>query len=241
MTKTIIENLLQLIIVLPIILFTLKNKELETLKILFAFVVFFVVNQVLLHLPMIYPEVRISNWNSNWNWTGKIYAIIGAILFLLIYRKFPLKDYFLTFKQGNKFLKNGVIIITAILIIQIIIAFFTSNKPLHLETLLFQFSMPGINEEIAYRGIMLGLLTKILKSKNLILNSSVCVTAILFGLAHGFSLSSEFSIVFNIQPFLRTMIYGLIWGWITIRSGSILLALISHNLGNGTGNLIRMR
>ena len=27
--------------------------------------------------------------------------------------------------------------------------------------------MPGIDEEIAYRGIMLGLLTKILKSKNL--------------------------------------------------------------------------
>ena len=119
--------------------------------------------------------------------------------------------------------------------------FFAPTKLLNLETLFYQFSMPGMGEEIAYRGIMLGLLTKILKSKNLILNSSVWVTAILFGLAHGFSLSSEFSITFNIQPFLRTMIYGLIWGWITIRSGSILLALISHNLGNGIGNLIRMR
>ena len=241
MTKIIAENLLQLIIVLPIILLTLKNKELETLKILIAFVVFFLINQILLYLPIIYPEVRISNWNSNWNWTGKIYAIIGAILFLLIYRKFPLKDYFLTFKQKNKFLRNGIIIIASILIIQILFAFFAPNKPLNLETLFFQFSMPGINEEIAYRGIMLGLLTKVLKNKNLILNSSVWVTAILFGLAHGFSLSNEFSITFNIQPFLRTMIYGLIWGWITIKSGSILLALISHNLGNGTGNLIRMR
>jgi membrane protease YdiL (CAAX protease family) len=37
------------------------------------------------------------------------------------------------------------------------------------------------------------------------------------------------------------MFHGLIWGWITIRSGSILLALISHNLGNGMGNIIRMR
>ncbi len=229
------------IIVLPIILLTLKNKKLETLKILIAFVVFFLINQILLYLPIIYPEVRISNWNSRWNWTGKIYAVIGAILFLSVYRKFPLKDYFLTFKQKNKFLRNGVIIITSILIIQILLAFFAPNKPLNLDTLFFQFSMPGINEEIAYRGIMLGLLTKVLKNKNLILNSSVWVTAILFGLAHGFSLSNEFSIAFNIQPFLRTMIYGLIWGWITIKSGSILLVLISHNLGNGTGNLIRMR
>jgi membrane protease YdiL (CAAX protease family) len=241
MTKIIAENLLQLIIVFPIILLTLKNRELETLKILIAFIVFFLINQISLVLPMVYPELRISNWNSNWNWVGKIYAIIGALVFLLVYRKFPLKDYFLTFKQENKFLKKGIIIITSILIIKTVLLFFAPTKMLNWETLFFQFSMPGINEEIAYRGIMLGLLTKILKSKNLILNSPVWITAILFGFAHGLSLTTEFSIVFNIQPFLLKMTYGLIWGWITIKSGSILLALISHNLGNGTGNLIRMR
>lgn len=241
MTKIIAENLLQLLIVMPIVLFTLQNKELETLKILIAFVVFFLLNQILLYLPIIYPELRISNWNSNWNWTGKIYALTGAVFFLLIYRKFPLKDYFLTFKQESKFLKNGAILITCILIIQSVLAFFTPNIPLNLETLFFQYTMPGIHEEIAYRGIMLGLLSKILKSKNLILNPSVWVTAILFGLAHGFSISDEFNIIFDIQPFFITIIYGLIWGWITIKSGSILLALISHSLGNGTGNLIRMR
>ena len=71
-----------------------------------AFIIFFLINQISLVLPMVYPELRISNWNSNWNWVGKIYAIIGAITFLLVYRKFPLKDYFLTFKQESKFLKK---------------------------------------------------------------------------------------------------------------------------------------
>ncbi|MFK8060967.1 MAG: CPBP family intramembrane glutamic endopeptidase [Polaribacter sp.] len=242
MTKIIVKSILQLIIISPIILLTLKNKKIENLKILVTFIIFFLVNQISLYLPLIYPELRISNWNSHWNWTGKIYAIIGAIVFLLIYRKFPLKDYFLTLKQENKFLKNGIIIVISILTIQILMDyFFISQKKWNLETLLYQFSMPGINEEIAYRGIMLGLLTKILKNKNLILNSSVWVTAILFGLAHGFSLSNEFNIIFKIQSFLTTMVYGLIWGWITIKSGSILLALISHNLGNGVGNLIKMR
>ncbi len=242
MTKIIAENLLKLIIVLPIILLTLKKMDIETFKILIAFVIFFLLNQISLYLPMVYPEARISNWNANWNWTGKIYAIFVAILFLVFYRKFELKDYFITFKQNTKFIKKGILIIFGILTIQILMNYFlSSQKKWNLETLLFQFSMPGIDEEIAYRGIMLGLLTKILKSKNLILNSAVWVTAILFGLAHGFSLSNEFNITFNIQPFLRTMIYGLVWGWITIKSGSVLLALISHNLGNVTGNLIRMR
>ncbi|WP_409014428.1 type II CAAX prenyl endopeptidase Rce1 family protein [Algoriphagus sp. 4150] len=47
--------------------------------------------------------------------------------------------------------------------------------------------------------------------------------------------------MFKFQPFFWSFLYGLIWGWITIKSGSILLALISHNLSNGIGNLIRMR
>ena len=241
MTKIIAENLLKLIIVSPIIIFTLKNKKLETLKVLSAFVIFFLINQISVNLPFIIPELRISNWNSNWNWVGKIYTIIGSILFLMLYRKYPLKDYFLTFKQENKFFIKGILIIVSLLILKTIQMFLASTKLLNWETLFYQFSMPGIDEEIAYRGIMLGLLTKILKSKNLILNSSVWITAILFGFAHGLSLTTEFSILFNIQPFLRTLIYGLIWGWITIKSGSILLALISHNLGNGIGNIIRMR
>lgn len=241
MTKIIAENLLKLIIVSPIIIFTLKNKKLETLKVLSAFVIFFLINQISINLPFISSELRISNWNSNWNWVGKIYTIIGSILFLILYRKYPLKDYFLTFKQENKFLIKGIFIIISLLIFKTTQTFLAPTKPLNLETLFYQFSMPGIDEEIAYRGIMLGLLTKILKSKNLILNSPVWITAILFGFAHGLSLKTEFSISFNIQPFLRTLIYGLIWGWITIKSGSILLAFISHNLGNGIGNIIRMR
>jgi membrane protease YdiL (CAAX protease family) len=241
MTKIIAENFLKLIIVSPIIIFTLKNKKLETLKVLSAFVIFFLINQISINLPFISSELQISNWNSNWNWVGKIYTIIGSILFLIFYRKYPLKDYFLTFKQENKFFKKGVLIIISLLILKTTLMFFAPTKLLNWETLFYQFSMPGIDEEIAYRGIMLGLLTKILKCKNLILNSSVWITAILFGFAHGLSLSKEFSIIFNIQPFLITMFHGLIWGWITIRSGSILLALISHNLGNGMGNIIRMR
>ncbi|WP_299120455.1 CPBP family intramembrane glutamic endopeptidase [uncultured Tenacibaculum sp.] len=211
------------------------------MKILIVFVIFFLFNKILCSLPIIYPEVRINNWNANWNWTGKIYAIIGTIIFLLIYRKYPLSDYFFTFKQNKKFLKKGVFLIISILLIQIVTAFYSSSKPLSLETLFFQYSIPGIDEEIAYRGIMLGLLVKVLKSKNLILNPSVWITAILFGMVHGFFLSKNFEVIFEFQPFLWTTVYGLIWGWMTIKSGSILLALISHNLGNGTLSLIQMR
>ena len=241
MIRILAESALQLLFVLPIVLLTLKNRKLETVKILVAFTAFYLLNQVLLYLPFIYPDLKISNWNTNWNWSGKTYAIIGALLFLAVYRKFPVSDYFLNFKQDRQFLKQGISLVIIILIIQSIVAFFSPSKSVNFETLFFQFTMPGINEEIAYRGIMLGLLVKILKSKNLILNPALWITSILFGMAHGFYLTKDFNIIFDFQPFTVTMIYGLLWGWITLKSRSILLALISHNLVNGMMNLIQMR
>ena len=83
MTRIILENILQLIIIFPIIVFSLKNKTTETIKILLAFSLFFILNQVLLYLPIEYEMAKIGDWNTNWNWTGKIYAIIGSILFLI--------------------------------------------------------------------------------------------------------------------------------------------------------------
>ncbi len=206
-----------------------------------AFACFFLLHSLLLYAPVVYPEARFCNWNSTWNWAGKSYSILGSILFLTFYRKFELKDYFLTHKQDSGFVKKGMLVIVGILTTKILLAYFViPKKEWDLETVLYQFSMPGIDEEIAYRGIMLGILMKVLKSKNAFFNGPVFVTAILFGLAHGFSLSNDYEILFAALPFLRTMIHGLIWGWITIKSGSIVLALVSHGFGNGVGNLVRM-
>jgi membrane protease YdiL (CAAX protease family) len=103
--------------------------------------------------------------------------------------------------------------------------------------------MPGIDEEIAFRGIMLGLLTKMLRPnpKFTFFHPAILVTGLLFGLAHGLLLTKSFELSFKSGPFISTMILGMIWGWMTMKSGSILLALISHNLGNVTNKLIQMR
>ena len=234
MTRVILEHIIHLVIVLPIILLTLKNRSLENLKILLAFSIFFMANGVLLYLPIEFDELRIIN--GRWNWTGKILAILGAIIFLLVYRKFHLQDYFLTFKQHKKSLKSGIIAILVVFLVSTILnfKFNTPTSEWHTETILYQFTMPGINEEIAFRGIMLGLLVKILKPNSI----AMLITALLFGMAHGLFLNQNFELIFKSQPFFQTTIMGMIWAWVTIKTGSILLALLSHNLGNVSGKII---
>jgi membrane protease YdiL (CAAX protease family) len=196
-------------------------------------------NSLLLYLPLEFKELTFIN--AEWNWTGKIFAISGSFIFLLLYKQFDLKDYFLTLNQNKGFIKKGALIVALILLVKSMISFyFGSTVKGNIETILFQLTMPGIDEEIAYRGIMLGLLVNVLKPfRETIFHPAILVTAILFGLGHGLFMTKSFELSFDIFSFLSSCILGIIWGWLTIKSGSIVLSLTSHNLGNLPINFFR--
>lgn len=118
---------MHLVIVLPIILFTIKDRKAETLKIVLVLSLFFITHNFLLYLPLEYSEFKF--FNARWNWSGKIYSILGSICFLLLYKKFTLKEYYLTFSQNAVFLKRGFIIITTLFLVQSVLVILF-NKPI---------------------------------------------------------------------------------------------------------------
>lgn len=76
--------------------------------------------------------------------------------------------------------------------------------------------IPALCEEVAFRGfIFAGLLHNNGRLR------AVLVTAVLFGLSHGI-----------LQQSIATMILGILLGWITLRCGSIIPALIVHCINN---------
>ena len=240
MKSTFVELAMHLAIVLPLILLTLTNRKGETLKIVAVFALYFLMHGLLLYLPTEFESLRLTN--GNWNWSGKVYALLGSLLFLALYRKFDLKDYFLTLKQHKDFLKHGLIAIFVIFVLKgLFNVLYLSPTEWDMESLLFQATMPGLDEEIAFRGIMLGLLTKILKpARRPLFHPAIYVTALLFGMAHGLYLNDSFELSYNISSLLITALLGVAWAWMTLKSGSILMALVSHNLGNVTSQVISM-
>ena len=103
--------------------------------------------------------------------------------------------------------------------------------------------MPGLDEEIAWRGIMLGILSNSLKPKfNIgsfnLGNPAIIITSILFGLGHSFGMTNSWEFYQNWFEFANTFLIGLIFCWITIRSGSILIPILLHNLMNILPHLI---
>lgn len=191
---------------------------------------FFVLDQVMLY---VLKDVRFFN-GQQWNWGGKAAECILAILFIAT-TLLTKKDAGLT--PAVKHPVKTVGIITTILLITFAIEYFaggTKNRHSN-ETFWFQLLMPGIAEELVFRGILLGLLNKAYIKTIIVWQTpmgwGVLVTSALFGLVHSFNFAGH-DIDFNIQYFLSTFTMGLLFAFIKEKSQSLLPGIICHNLFN---------
>ena len=239
MTKIIYESLLQLAVVLPMIFLFLKKYDKENIKRILSFSIIFISYQILLNLPKNFDTLKIID--GSWNWNGKILGILFGILCYFLFRHLFIDYDYFTLKQDKTYLKKTSIVSMVIVICSTIIWYIFGKSEFDLESLAFQLTLPGIDEEIMYRGILLGLLMSALKGQvRFIGNPSLLISSILFGVIHALKLNEGFTPNFNLIYFLQTGLAGYAWGWVTIKSRSILLGVLSHNLSNFFGTLAMM-
>jgi len=236
--RLIYESLLQFIIILPLVLLFLKKYNKENICKVLVFGMIFIVYSIIINLPVIYNSLRVVG--GNWNWTGKILGILFGVLCYFLFRKL-FEDYdFFTFRQDKTFFKKGSILSFVVVLFASIIWFIFGKSEFDVESLVFQL-LPGIDEEIMYRGILLGLLMSSLKGESKFIgNPSLLITSILFGLIHALKLNKSLDLSFDLIYFLQTGLAGYAWGWIAIKTKSILLAILSHNFSNFFGTLATM-
>lgn len=235
-----IEALLPTLFTLPFMIVFTKDKS--HFKNLGLFVIIFISHQVIVRLPMQYKWLQITD--GEWNWTGKFFGIIFGILVYIIIRKKISPYDFIKIKQEQQYIQK-TIIATILITCIAFFSYFDSSMKMDGETLLYQLTMPGLDEEILFRAVLLGLLLKCLK-KNIKIGQfnlgspSVLIIGLLFGLLHGLTLTDEFNLKFDSLYFLSTFVFGYVWSWITLKSESILQPVISHNVSNFVIYLIRM-
>lgn len=242
MPERILTQFLYLLVILPICYFTFKNQSKETHKVFTTFCIYFITIQIALFLPLEFSSLNFLG--GSMNWTGKIYSIITSILFLILYRKFSLKEYSITLKQNKNSILKSVSLVIGLILLASLTSINGKSIPFNLEKFSYQLTMPGLEEELAYRGIILGILSQILipffKIKQFKINPSILITSILFGLIHSMYIENGFDLTFNSYSFCITFITGYVQGYITILTGSILLPIIGHNIYNTTLQIFKM-
>ena len=239
MTRNIYESLLQLAVVLPMIFIFLRKYDKENIIKILVFSLIFICYRLLLNLPNCFDFLKIIN--GSWNWNGKILGILFGIICYFLFRHLFCDHDFFTLKQDKTYFVKTSIVSLIVVICATIIWYIFGKSEFDLESLAFQLTLPGIDEEIMYRGILLGLLMSGLKGKvKFIGNPSLLISSILFGIIHALKLDEGFIPNFKLIYFLQTGLAGYAWGWVTIKSRSIVLAIISHNFSNFFGTLAMM-
>ena len=184
------------------------------------------------------------NFGLHFNWSGKILetAFVLAIIFFLKKRKKDL-DFGLTLKQQKGSLKPVMILLAVYCLAEILFVYlYFGHADISVENYLFQATLPGISEEIIYRGFYLGVLNQIFPHKKHVLNVQVgygaIVVTILFALVHGLDVSRHFEIVFHPLNMVIPFLFGAVAVWVREKTGSVLVPVIFHNITNVLGLLI---
>ncbi len=183
------------------------------------------------------PELFTS---SHWNWTGKLLATAGLLLVAAM-PGFGFKRCGITLHQmaGSKV---AWWVFAALVVVFFGMAFHLRDGADALDTILFQWSMPGIEEELFYRGILLLALHHALDSgrdklRLAGLGMGGVLSSVAFGLGHAL-FYRDGAVSFDAMAFALTGGPALLLVWFRVRTGSLVLPVLAHNVANGAFTLL---
>lgn len=171
---------------------------------------------------------------SRWNWTGKWLATL-AMLAIAALPMFGWKRCGLTWRQAPGAAVGWVV--TAVLCVGLLAAgFHFGEGAAGADTIAFQWTMPGIEEELFYRGVLLLALNEAFRPRWRVWGATIgwggILSTVAFGLIHAMSYRAG-AVGFDVASFLMTGVPALVLLWIRARTGSLLAPVLAHNVVNG--------
>ena len=167
---------------------------------------------------------------GNWNWTGKVFSLVLAAIVIFSLKLSP---------DAVGFRKQEHSKITWIAVGLFIVwgtclgLLFKPGAP-DAETLAFQAMMPGLAEEIAFRGIAPAILLGLMNRKPHVDDipwAVILVTSLLFGIWHSLSVSAG-TVGFDLMSGLFPFIGSIPGGWLRFKTKSLLAPILIHSIAN---------
>lgn len=177
---------------------------------------------------------------GEWNWQGKSMAL-AATLALASLPAFGWRRIGLSFAQTPGSLKAALPVAVAYCAFFVAIALVFGGDEADAEAVGFQLTMPGLEEEPFYRGLLLFALDQAFQGRKRLFGVDwgwgALLSCGLFGMAHSFGYADG---SFSFEPAIMalTAIPSLIAVWLRLRTGSLVLPVALHNFGNAFSFLV---
>ncbi|MCW3463064.1 CPBP family intramembrane glutamic endopeptidase [Chitinophaga nivalis] len=232
--NTLCTVLLTLLLMVPWL--PLKRKSARTAIWLFAGI--YLLNEWL----MVVGSALQEQWYPalGYNWLGKGVSLVVTLLLipLVIRTKQPYAAAGLRLSVVPGSVPGCVLIGVGLLLLK---AYFnytaTGTELVTAERWWYQATLPGLQEELLFRGVYLWLAgiacNRSGKEEEPVFSSRVILfIAVLFALGHSLSLTLDTGLHFNPFAFAVALLSGWVYTWIRVKSGSLLLPVLFHNLIN---------
>lgn len=231
---------------LPLFLLAFINNKKVNFKYLAFFFLYFLADCYIQHLSRRYISLEFIG--LKFAWAGKIISLVVSLFIILLVNKNDRKEIGFT-KQTNsrEQLKFGLLFFFGFLLFDFVfkMILFPKGGAFDLETFAFQATLPGLTEEITFRGICLWLLDKAFEPKwnfkGIKLGWSFIIVTVLFGVAHGAILTVDHQFKFDIVTIVYLiLISSLSVGILRKFSGSLIYSILGHNCINIMNAIIRI-
>lgn len=110
-----------------------------------------------------------------------------------------------------------------------------------MDSLAFQLTMPGLDEELFYRGVLPVMLNEAFGKPVRVLGATMgwgaVISSLAFGLAHALGYADG-AFTFDSLLMATTGVSALLLVWLKDKTGSLLLPIVMHNFGNAVFMLV---
>ena len=214
--------------------FVITGRKLRWKPLLWAALAFGVY-MVLLRSRGVLPEPGLME-TLELNWLGKGLSLLGTCVLLALLPGVGFRAAGLRWEQAPGSLRPVAIVGTATIVGATITAAFASPSPdITVEWLAFQATMPGLDEELFMRGLLLLLFHQAFGRNFTIAGAEtgwgLWLTTLLFGLLHGVTVQGD-EISVSAAVTVLTGLVGFIAGWMRERTGSLVAPIVFHNAFN---------
>jgi membrane protease YdiL (CAAX protease family) len=168
---------------------------------------------------------------ADWNWVGKIFSLVLSALVIVALRLSP-EAVGLTLRQNHK--KVGIAAVVLFAVWGTCLGLLFKPGQADLETLAFQATMPGLAEELVYRGVCPAILLGLIRQRAPGAGTPwavILATSVVFGIWHGLGYSGgEFTL--DTMSALFPFVGSIAGGWLRFRTGSLLVPVLGHGVAN---------
>lgn len=228
-----------LIVFFMIVLIQGRRLFVQPVLLVLFFVIYFADN-LLIVLTNRFPGLQLIP-NQVWegflvcSWSGKLYSILFTLALLYAARKvISREDCGLRWDQKEGSLLPASLVVLALAGWAAWIGLNSPKGEYDANVLLYLALMPGLNEELVYRGGLLGILNKLLPARVNLLGAAVgwgaLLTTILFSLLHGFWLDSRLAVHTDRIVLCNAFFTGFTFTWLRQRSGSLVMPALAHGV-----------